>query len=358
MAARSRRTRSLLWPAAADGNWRTMRPKWPPSSSRAGTYSAWASIRRRPNALLPMKINTTEAENCGLLRAARNQLALVWRWPGGRPQPRPAEAALGIGGGNQRYSAGRRRTGPGQRCQYRVFQFPPYVVSGGEGVPSEQHFNRRRTYRRTAWRWPGCWPTWESARRRRCCRDFRRRVGGAVRGLAGPQRRLQPGRPGRPRRGARPMGVFLRHPPAACAREPLDAGGGWAVRLTMSGSAGKNQNVMLAQHDMPVKNAQWYRISLKREPRAWAANPSRWPWPTRGSGAVIRVPVLHAQRNVADVPFSAAIAGDGRKGHAVPDLARQRRNALAGGRGGRSRAAADRGPMVARAVFGPTSELG
>jgi len=49
---------------------------------------------------------------------------------------------------------------------------------------------------------------------------------------------------------------------AACTREAV--GNGWAMRLTMSGSAGKDQpTVMLSQQDVPVKEGQWYRISLK-----------------------------------------------------------------------------------------------
>jgi hypothetical protein len=50
---------------------------------------------------------------------------------------------------------------------------------------------------------------------------------------------------------------------AACTREPV-GGNGWAMRLTMSDYGGKDQaSVMLAQNDVPVKEGQWYRISLK-----------------------------------------------------------------------------------------------
>jgi len=49
---------------------------------------------------------------------------------------------------------------------------------------------------------------------------------------------------------------------AACTREAV--GNGWAMRLTMSGNGGKDQaSVMLSQQDVPVKEGQWYRISLK-----------------------------------------------------------------------------------------------
>ncbi len=50
---------------------------------------------------------------------------------------------------------------------------------------------------------------------------------------------------------------------ATCAREQV-AGGGWALRLAMSGYGEKAQaNIMLAQQDVPVKEGQWYRISLR-----------------------------------------------------------------------------------------------
>jgi hypothetical protein len=51
---------------------------------------------------------------------------------------------------------------------------------------------------------------------------------------------------------------------AACTRQRLGGNGGWALRLAMSGFGGKDRaDVMLAQQDVPVKDAQWYRISLK-----------------------------------------------------------------------------------------------
>ena len=154
------------------------------------------------------------------------------------------------------------------------FQFPPYVVSGGEGVPSEQHFNRRRTYRRTASALARLLANMGVSATPPLLSRFSTPVGGAGSAASlvrnGDFSQAGPAGP-----GAAPdqweFSSDIRQ--AACAREPLDAGGGWAVRLTMSGSAGKNQNVMLAQHDMPVKNAQWYRISLKARAEGMGGKP-------------------------------------------------------------------------------------
>ena len=51
---------------------------------------------------------------------------------------------------------------------------------------------------------------------------------------------------------------------ATCTRRPLGTGGVWAMRLVMSGSADQERaSVMLSQQGVPVKDGQWYRISLK-----------------------------------------------------------------------------------------------
>jgi hypothetical protein len=58
---------------------------------------------------------------------------------------------------------------------------------------------------------------------------------------------------------------------AACTRQRVGGNGVWALRLAMGGSGGKDQaSVMLAQQDVPVKDAQWYRISLKAKAEGMA----------------------------------------------------------------------------------------
>jgi hypothetical protein len=47
-------------------------------------------------------------------------------------------------------------------------------------------------------------------------------------------------------------------------REPADGNAAWAIRLAMTSKNEKGQaSVMLAQHDVPVRKDQWYRITLK-----------------------------------------------------------------------------------------------
>jgi hypothetical protein len=51
---------------------------------------------------------------------------------------------------------------------------------------------------------------------------------------------------------------------ASCTRQRAGGNGAWAIRLAMSGRGDKDRaTVMLAQHDVPVKDGQWYRISLR-----------------------------------------------------------------------------------------------
>jgi len=51
-------------------------------------------------------------------------------------------------------------------------------------------------------------------------------------------------------------------PESACTREPLD--GGWALRMDLKGYGGKDRaDVMLAQHEVPMIEGQWYRISFR-----------------------------------------------------------------------------------------------
>jgi hypothetical protein len=51
-------------------------------------------------------------------------------------------------------------------------------------------------------------------------------------------------------------------PESACAREPLD--GGWSLRMDLKGYGGKDRaDVMLAQHEVPMVEGQWYRISFR-----------------------------------------------------------------------------------------------
>jgi hypothetical protein len=51
---------------------------------------------------------------------------------------------------------------------------------------------------------------------------------------------------------------------AACTREPAGENGRWALRLAVSGNGGRQgSNLMLAQHDVPVQDAQWYCLSFR-----------------------------------------------------------------------------------------------
>lgn len=52
-------------------------------------------------------------------------------------------------------------------------------------------------------------------------------------------------------------------PSPRCAREQL-ADGAWAQRFTLpTAAAGKAPNLMIAQHDIPMRRGQWYKITVK-----------------------------------------------------------------------------------------------
>ena len=51
---------------------------------------------------------------------------------------------------------------------------------------------------------------------------------------------------------------------AACTRQRLNGNSKWALRLSMNGHQDEGRaSVMLAQQDVPVRDSQWYRISLR-----------------------------------------------------------------------------------------------
>jgi hypothetical protein len=66
---------------------------------------------------------------------------------------------------------------------------------------------------------------------------------------------------------------------AACTREALPgADGGWAQLITVPpvAAGAKAPEVMLAQHDMPIRGAQWYRLSLRTRAEGLTAKDISW----------------------------------------------------------------------------------
>ena len=63
-------------------------------------------------------------------------------------------------------------------------------------------------------------------------------------------------------------------PKATCKRDKTEKGtGGWSLLLSCPPTEGDDKpSVMLAQHDVPVKKGQWYRISFKARAERLAAN--------------------------------------------------------------------------------------
>jgi beta-galactosidase/beta-glucuronidase len=145
------------------------------------------------------------------------------------------------------------------------YQFPPYLFAGSEGgVPSAKYFNQRRTYRRSAFALARLLANLGVAAPTPLLTRFSLPVD-ADQPKSGPS----PLRNGDFRQagkdGAADQWQFSSESAQAkCTREPAAEKDAWALRLTMTGTAGKEQaNVMLTQQDVPVKAGQWYRITLR-----------------------------------------------------------------------------------------------
>jgi len=72
--------------------------------------------------------------------------------------------------------------------------------------------------------------------------------------------------------GANPKG-------AVCAREALPGtGGGWAQLITVPpvAAGAKAPEVMIAQHEMPIRGGQWYRLSLRTRAEGLTTKDISW----------------------------------------------------------------------------------
>ena len=66
---------------------------------------------------------------------------------------------------------------------------------------------------------------------------------------------------------------------ATCAREALSGpGGGWAQLISVPpvASGAKAPEVMIAQHDLPIRGGQWYRLSLRTRVEGLTAKDISW----------------------------------------------------------------------------------
>ena len=167
-----------------------------------------------------------------------------------------------------------------QEANVVFFQLPPYSVSsaGGtpapqaeEGVPSSKQFNLRRTYRRTAVALARLLGNMGVSAPTPLLSRFALPVGG---GEAQPAASVV--RNGDFRQAAEtgavpaPWQFSSDSRQAGCTRQPLGENGAGALSLAMRGAVEKGQNVMLTQQGVPVKEAQWYRISLRAKAEGMA----------------------------------------------------------------------------------------
>ena len=66
---------------------------------------------------------------------------------------------------------------------------------------------------------------------------------------------------------------------ASCTREALTGpGGGWAQLISVSpvAAGGKQPEIMIAQHDLPIQGGQWYRLSLRSRAEGLTTKEVSW----------------------------------------------------------------------------------
>jgi beta-galactosidase len=144
------------------------------------------------------------------------------------------------------------------------YQFPPYALTGSRQTAALDQFNLRRTYRRASVALARLLANMGVSATTPLLSRF-------ATPIAEDQPKLGPSvvRNGDFRRatgsGAADEWQFPSEArQATCTRQALEGNDRWALCLANSDSAGKQPaSVMLAQQDMPVKEGQWYRISLK-----------------------------------------------------------------------------------------------
>ena len=163
------------------------------------------------------------------------------------------------------------------------YQFPPYAVTGGDATaPSDKHFNLRRTYRRAAFALTRLLANMGVSAATPLLGRFSLPVGGkTVASVVGNGDFRQAGQPG----AAADRWQFSSDShQAACTRQSLGAGGGFALRLDAGGAAGKSQAQCWRSRTCRYKAASGIGFRSRRRPRAWTARPSPWRWRTRGHG--------------------------------------------------------------------------
>lgn len=210
------------------------------------------------NAFLPFKIQMTEAEHIAAYfepPAAHGLLAGVSPADVHNRDPRKLPLV----------TAGATVLDNGVLAQARdanvvFFQFPPHLCS----PPHHEQLNLRRTFRRSAFALARLLANMGVAAPTPLLSRFSTPVGEG-------QQKPAPSvlRNGDFSRAGKDSPADLwqfsaEASQATCTRERLGENGPWALRLTVAGKKGKGQaSVMLAQHHVPVRKGQWYRISFK-----------------------------------------------------------------------------------------------
>ncbi|MCY2992124.1 MAG: hypothetical protein NTY19_30225 [Planctomycetota bacterium] len=149
----------------------------------------------------------------------------------------------------------------GQNTNLVFYQFPPWTLTSAQGAA----LNLRRTYRRTSFALTRllanmgvCAPTPLVSRFSMPVGEDQPKPGPSV------VRNGDFSQAATPDTLADQWQFSSESRQATCTRQRVGENGEWALCLAMNGYGDKDQaNVMLAQQDVPVRNTQWYRISLR-----------------------------------------------------------------------------------------------
>ena len=221
--------------------------------------------QQQSNAFLPMKVKMANREHIATWfapLAAGSLLAGVG--PADVHNPAPRRLPLLVGDA----AVGNGVLGKAKQANVVFCQLPPYNVTS---YPTTQH-NLKRTYRRTSFLLSRLLANMGVAGSTPLLERFATPVGGSPAASVVKNGDFSVDADGD---GMADQWAFSAgSKEAVCRREKRgDDGKGWSLAITCPPAQGKaRQSMMLAQHDVPVRKGQWYRISLRARAERLAAD--------------------------------------------------------------------------------------
>ncbi len=148
----------------------------------------------------------------------------------------------------------------------------------------------------------------------------------------------------------------------SCTRQALAGpGSGWAQVINVPPVAAGNKppEVMIAQHDFPIRGGQWYRLSLRTRAEGLTSHDVTWTVQnTANWQALFDYTNFTPKAEWQSLQLPCPSQRHGSQGHEAPDLVHRHRQAVAG----RCASGADPGPngrpVLGRSLPDPTHRMG